>query len=114
MKIAGWVVDPVVCACMTTGARRVDLAALIELRELVTRVAGPAHFRGEHGFAREEGNEASQHGGTGSLPAIEPGLRTPPAGGAGRSGAAKGASMLAQILMQAAGLVVEGLGDDQH
>lgn len=58
MKIAGWMVDPVICVSMTIGPPQVDLVALIELRELVTRVAGPAHFRGEHGFAQEEDNEA--------------------------------------------------------
>ena len=32
VSIAGWMLDPVICAGMTMGAPRVDLAALIELK----------------------------------------------------------------------------------
>lgn len=56
-------VDPVVCGGMTKGLPQVDLAALIDLNRLVTRAARPAHFRSEHGIAREEGNGVSQHAG---------------------------------------------------
>ncbi|HWL57443.1 MAG TPA: hypothetical protein VNQ78_12350, partial [Paracoccus sp. (in: a-proteobacteria)] len=61
MTIAGWIVDPVVCACITMGAPQVDVAALIEVSELVTPAIKPAHFRSEQGVAGEEGNDASHH-----------------------------------------------------
>jgi len=32
VSIAGWMLDPVICAAMTIGPPRVDLAALSELR----------------------------------------------------------------------------------
>ena len=90
VMIAGWMVDPVVCAGMTVGPPRVDLAALIDLNELVMRTAKPAHFRSEDGIAREEGNEVSQYAGTDLGSANELAVRTPQAGGAGRCGAEQG------------------------
>jgi hypothetical protein len=35
VAIAGWMLNPVVCAGMTIGAPRVDLAALVELERLL-------------------------------------------------------------------------------
>ncbi|MBI1220931.1 MAG: hypothetical protein GC186_20620 [Rhodobacteraceae bacterium] len=90
VTIAGWMVDPVICAGMSVGPPRVDLAALIDLHELVPRAAKPAHFQSGHGIAREEGNEGSQHAGTDLWPANELGVRTPQAGGSERHGAAQG------------------------
>lgn len=87
VTIAGWMGDPVFCAAMTLGSPQVDLAALVDLSELVTpATAIPArsdaypqssYSRSELGTAREEGNEASHHAGTGSRPAIEHEVRTP-------------------------------------
>jgi hypothetical protein len=34
ISIAGWMLDPVICAAMTVGEPRVDLVALIELSRL--------------------------------------------------------------------------------
>ena len=47
VSIAGWMLDPVICAGMTIGAPRVDLAALIELKRLLIGVANPAHSRSD-------------------------------------------------------------------
>ena len=38
VSIAGWMLDPVICAKMTIGTPRVDLAALIELKRLLMGV----------------------------------------------------------------------------
>ena len=42
VSIAEWMLDPIVCAGMTIGAPRVDLAALIELERLLIARANPA------------------------------------------------------------------------
>jgi hypothetical protein len=42
VSIAGWMLDPVICAGMTTGMPRVDLAALVELERLLIGMADPA------------------------------------------------------------------------
>ncbi|RJF89200.1 hypothetical protein D3874_21325 [Oleomonas cavernae] len=39
VTIAGWMLDPVLCAGMTIGAPRVDLAALVELQRLLIGAA---------------------------------------------------------------------------
>ena len=57
VSIAGWMLDPVVCAGMTIGPPRVDLAALIELKRLLMGAAKPAHSRSDVAIVREEGNE---------------------------------------------------------
>jgi hypothetical protein len=41
VSIAAWMLDPVVCAGMTMGALRVDLAALVELKRLLIGTAIP-------------------------------------------------------------------------
>ena len=115
VSIAGWMLDPVICAGMTMGAPRVDLAALIELERLLMGAANPAHSRSDVGIVREEGNEVSQVAGGGAGSADEPVIRHT-AGWkdwAPRSGD-KIISTLAQILMQAAGLSVEELDDDKR
>ena len=55
--IAGWMLDPVICAGMTIGAPRVDLAALVELKRLLIGLATPAHSQSDVGIVREESNE---------------------------------------------------------
>jgi hypothetical protein len=44
VSIAGWMLDPVICAGMTIGAPRVDVAALVELERLLIGTANPAQF----------------------------------------------------------------------
>ena len=60
VSIAGWMLDPVICAGMTIGAPRVDLAALIELGRLLMGVSNPHNSRIDVAIVREEGNEVSQ------------------------------------------------------
>lgn len=60
VSIAGWMLDPVICAGMMIGEPRVDLAALVELTRLLIRSANPAHSRNDVAIVREEGNEVSQ------------------------------------------------------
>ena len=60
VSIAGWMLDPVICAEMTIGAPRVDLAALIELRRLLMGGSNPTHSRSDIGIVREESNAVSQ------------------------------------------------------
>ena len=60
VSIAGWMLDPVVCAGMIIGPPQVDLSALVDLQRLFMRTANPAHSRSDVGIVREEGNEASQ------------------------------------------------------
>jgi hypothetical protein len=60
VSIAGWMLDPVICAGMTIGAPRVDLAALVELERLLIGTTNPAHSRSDVVIVREEGNEVSQ------------------------------------------------------
>ena len=66
VSIAGWMLDPVICAGMTIGAPRVDLAALVELERLLIGTANPAHSRSDVAIVREEGNEVSQIAGGGA------------------------------------------------
>ena len=58
VSIAGWMLDPVICASMTIGAPRVDLAALVDLARLLMGAANPAHSRSDVGIVREEGNDS--------------------------------------------------------
>ena len=58
--IAGWMLDPVICAGMTIGAPGVDLVALVELKRLLIGLATPAHSQSDVGIVREESNEVSQ------------------------------------------------------
>ena len=100
---------------MTIGAPRVDLAALIELERLLIRPANPAHSQSDVAIVREEGNEVSQIAGGDAEPADEPAIRQRPAGrGGSPPSGTRSFRSLAQILMQAAGLSVEELEDDQR
>ena len=79
--IAGWMLDPVICAGMTIGAPRIDLAALVELKRLLIGLATPAHSQSDVGIVREESNEVSQS--AGAEPANETPIRQKPAGRGG-------------------------------
>jgi hypothetical protein len=116
VSIPGWMVDPLVCADMCIGRPQVDLAALSELKRLVTPTAAPAHFLREDGCAREEPDETAQCACGDLGPADEPDVRARQGGRDEQCGAgcAKALTTLAQILMQAAGLVVEELDDERH
>ena len=41
VSIAGWMLEPVICAGMTIGAPRVDVAALVELERLLIGTGQP-------------------------------------------------------------------------
>src|SRR5258705_3444396 len=60
VSIAGWMLDPVICAGITIGAPRVDLAALVELEWLLTVTANPAHSLCDVAIVRDAGNAVSQ------------------------------------------------------
>ena len=64
ISIPGWMLDPVICAEMTVGAPRVDLAALSELRHLLAGVCNPTHSRIDGGIVREKGDAVSQVAGS--------------------------------------------------
>ncbi|MBT1517067.1 hypothetical protein KIP88_42665 [Bradyrhizobium sp. SRL28] len=113
VSLAGWMLDPLICAGMTIGAPRVDLA-LVELERLLIGTANPAHSQSDVAIVREEDNEVSQIAGGGAEPADELPIRQQPAGRGGLRERDKIISVLAQILMQAAGLSVEELEDDQR
>lgn len=83
VSIAGWMLDPVICAEMTMGVPRVDLAALIELRRLLMGGSNPTHSRIEIGIVREEGNAVSEVAGSGAGSADEPVIRKQQAGRVG-------------------------------
>ena len=113
--MAGWMLDPVICAGMTIGAPRVDLAALVELERLLIGAVKPAHCRSDVAIVPEESNAVSQDAGSGAGPADELVIRQHQVGRAGNAAERdKIISALAQILMQAAGLSVEELDDDKR
>src|ERR1700739_1104339 len=60
VTIADWMLDPVVCAAMPKGAPRVDLAALVELKQLLMGAADTTHSWGDSGIVREDHHDASQ------------------------------------------------------
>ena len=60
VSIADWMLDPIVCAGMTIGAPRVDLAALIELERLLIARANPADSRSDSAIVGEEYHDESQ------------------------------------------------------
>ena len=64
--------DPVICAVMTIGPPRVDLAALVELKRLLMDVSKPTHSRSDVGIVRGKNNAVSQVAGGGAGPADEP------------------------------------------
>ena len=114
VSIAGWMLDPVVCAGMTIGAPRVDLAALIELERLLIRPADPAHSQSDVAIVRRKAMKSLR------LPAATPSRQmnflfdNSRLEGVAAAERDKIILVLAQILMQAAGLSVEELEDDQR
>ncbi|TAA56490.1 hypothetical protein EXZ48_23165 [Shinella sp. JR1-6] len=78
VSMAAWMLDPVVCAGMTSGAPQVDLPALSELKRLVTVVAAPPHSRRDDGFAREKVDEAARRARVELGQTDEPDIRTQP------------------------------------
>jgi hypothetical protein len=47
ISIAGWVLDPAICAGMTFGGPRADLAALVEMKGLLIDAPDPALCRSD-------------------------------------------------------------------
>jgi len=67
--------DPVICAGMTFGGPRVDLAALVELERLLIGAINPALCRSDVAIVPEEGNAISQSVGGGAGSAVDPDIR---------------------------------------
>ena len=114
VSMRGWMLDPVICAGMTFGGPRVDLAALVELQRLLIGATEPAQCRRIlRSFRRKamQSPKASVVEPTRQLTLIFDNTRLEGLGAAERD---KIISALAQILMQAAGLSVEELDDDQR
>ena len=114
VSIAGWMLDPVTCAGMTIGAPRVDVAALVELERLLIGTANRAHSRNDIAIVGRKAMKSLR------LPAAAPSRQinflfdNSRLEGVASAERDKIISVLAQILMQAAGLSVEELEDDQR
>ena len=107
--IAGWMLDPVVCAGMTIGPPRVDLAALVELQRLLID-ADPHSSRSDAAIVREEAMKNLKLPAPVAGPADEACCSTPDGlEGLGSLERDKVVLALAQILMQAAGLASRSL-----
>ena len=115
VSLPGWMVDPLVCADMSIGQPQVDLAALSELKRLVTQAAVLTNSPGKVGIAREEVDETARHAGT-DLGQAQMSLMFEPRKVDGMNDVERAGAIttLAQLLMQAAGLIVEELDDDQR
>jgi len=86
--IAGWMVDPIVCARMISGPPQVNLTALSELKRLVTASAASANSPSD-GIAWEDAGETGTR--CRSLrPATESGIRARQAERDERGGAGEG------------------------
>src|SRR5580700_7379826 len=90
VSIAGWMLDPVVCAGMAIGPPQVNLAALVDLQRLFMSTAKASHSQSDVGIVWEEGNEASQVVGADLGSTDEPVVRHPQTGRTGVSGAGQG------------------------
>jgi hypothetical protein len=68
ISIAGWMLDPVVCAGMVIRAPRVDVAALVELQRWLKGAVKAADSRSDVAIVSEENNAVSRDavGGKGS------------------------------------------------
>jgi hypothetical protein len=111
--MATWMLDPVACAMMTVGPPRVDWTALVELRQRlldVPRVRLPPRKLPSFGrnTMKSPKNPASLTG-PHQLDLMFDAMRTAGLDAADRQ---KAALALAQILMQAAGLMVEEFDND--
>lgn len=113
VTIADWMLDPVVCAAMPKGTPRVDLATLVELKRLLMCTADTTHSWGDSGIVREDHHDASQAAST--IASRQMNLMFDAKRSEGMSSAERDKVVLivAQILMQAAGLNVEELEDDK-
>ena len=60
ISIAGWMLDPVVCAGMAIGAPRVDVAALVELQRRLKGAVKAADSRSDVAIVPEENNAVSR------------------------------------------------------
>ncbi len=114
ISILGWMIDPVVCSRMTMGTARVDLAALIELNSLVTGGDWPALGRGGHRVTQEDHDEAPEAVGAASGRQLDLIVKTLTLEGLSDKDRKTSILTLACLLVQAAGLAVEELKDDQH
>jgi len=113
VSIAAWMLDSAICAGMTMGSPRVDLATLVELKRLLIDTATVADSRATlESFGRITMTCLK-------LPARFSGRRmnllfdTKRSEGLGALERERVIATLAQILMQAAGLGVEELEDDK-
>src|SRR6516164_4036071 len=106
VTIADWMLDPVVCAAMLKGTPRVDLAALVELKRLLMRAADTTHSWGDSGIVREDHHDVSQAAVDDRESADEPAVRANRSEGMSSAERDRVVLILAQILMQAAGLNV--------
>ena len=95
------------------GAPRVDVAALVELERLLIGTANPAHSRNDIAIVREEGNEVCEIAGGAPSRQMNFLFGNSRLEGVASAERDKIISALVQILMQAAGLSVEELEDDQ-
>ena len=113
VSIAGWMLDPVICAGMIIGPPQVDLSALVDLQRLFMPPANPHTPEMLESFGRK----AMKHL---KLPGPVSGRQmsllfdTSRLDGLGSLERGKVVSALAQILLQAAGVRVEELADDQR
>ena len=101
-----------ICAGMTIGAPRVDLAALLELKRLLLGMATRTLPSEPQLFGRKAMKLSIA--GAGPVPPNETVVRHQRLDGLSALERNKVGSVLAQILMQAAGLIVEELGDDRR
>ena len=61
VSIAAWMIDPVACAGMTLGAPHVDLAALIDLNQMLTDAERNRRSPDDSIVVQEERNEDDQN-----------------------------------------------------
>lgn len=103
ISIAGWMLDPVVCAGMAIGAPRVDVAALVELQRRLKGAVKTAESRNDVAIDPEENNAVSRDAVGGDGPADELSFEDNRLDGLQCLERDKVVTTLAQILMQAAG-----------
>lgn len=107
-SIPDWVVDPLICTEMSIGRPQVDFGALSDRKRLVTPTTAP-NSPSENGIAREEVDEAAQRARADLGQADEPDVRALMVERMNDMERAETTTALAQILMEAAGLIIEEL-----
>ncbi len=90
VSIPCWMVDPVACANLRIGPPQVNLAALSDLKRLVTPIAVSTNFPSENGIAWEEVDETAQRVYVGLGQTDEPDIRAQQGGRDERRGADEG------------------------